>query len=429
MPTSPDDPVTLELSSPSGLRATLNGNGSLRRLDCGAIALALFVGNEIEGGPANLYLRRHADHIEWIPLLGPSSPTRFSLDPQGTALRGRGRWGEIGYLIELTLAAGATAWFWRVQLENHGAAHQILDLTYAQDLALAPYGAVRLNEYYVSQYLDHTALSHPRRGFMIASRQNLSVEGRHPWSLIGSLGKGASFATDALQFYGLGRRGSQAPAGLTADLPSSRLQHEHSMAVLRDAVFRLEPGEGTALGFFGLYVADHPEPTSPADLQQPDQILALPAATAAPLTALAPAAAAADEPQTLFSNAQPLPVQELSRVALQRLFAGAWRHLEVDESGAALSFFCGADRHVVLRAKELRVLRPHGHLLRSGRHTTPDETSLTSTAWMSGVFHSMLTQGHVSINRMLSTVHSYLGLFRSHGQRVFVPIDGAWQLL
>ena len=29
-------------------------------------------------------------------------------------------------------------------------------LTYAQDLALAPDGAVRLNEYYVSQYLDHT---------------------------------------------------------------------------------------------------------------------------------------------------------------------------------------------------------------------------------------------------------------------------------
>ncbi len=115
--------------------------------------------------------------------------------------------------------------------------------------------------------------------------------------------------------------------------------------------------------------------------------------------------------------------------ALQGLFAGPWRHLEVGESGAALSFFYGADRHVVLRAKELRVLRPHGHLLRSGRHTTPDETSLTSTAWMGGVFHSMLTQGHVSINRMLSTVHSYLGLFRSHGQRVFVRLDGTWQLL
>ena len=48
---------------------------------------------------------------------------------------------------------------------------------------------------------------------------------------------------------------------------------------------------------------------------------------------------------------------------------------------------------------------------------------------MAGVFHSMLTQGHVSINRFLSTMRSYLGLFRSHGLRVFVEIDGAWRLL
>jgi 1,2-beta-oligoglucan phosphorylase len=429
MPTITDDRITLELSSPSGLRATLNRNGSLCRLDCGAIALALFVGSEIEGGPANLYLRRHTEHIEWIPLLGPASPTRFSLDPQGTTLRGRGRWGDIGYLIELTLAAEAPAWFWRVQLENRGATHHTLDLTYAQDLALASYGAIRLNEYYVSQYLDHTALPHPQHGFMIASRQNLAVDGRHPWSLIGSLRTGASFATDALQFYGLAQRAVRTPVGLSADLPSSRLQHEHSMAVVRDAVIRLEPGASTAAGFFGLYLEDHPEPTSQADLRQLDQVLALREATAAPLSAPALAAAESNESQTLFSSAQPLPVQDLSPAALQQLFAGPWRHVEVDESGATLSFFRAADHHVVLRAKELRVLRPHGHLLRSGRHTTPDETSLTSTAWMSGVFHSMLTQGHVSINRMLSTVHSYLGMFRAHGQRVFVQIEGHWQLL
>jgi hypothetical protein len=48
---------------------------------------------------------------------------------------------------------------------------------------------------------------------------------------------------------------------------------------------------------------------------------------------------------------------------------------------------------------------------------------------MRGVFHSMLAQGHVSINRLLSTVHGYVGLFRSHGQRVFAEVGGVWQLL
>ena len=94
-----------------------------------------------------------------------------------------------------------------------------------------------------------------------------------------------------------------------------------------------------------------------------------------------------------------------------------------------LSFFTGERSHVVLKAKELKVLRPHGHLLRSGGSLIPDESALTSTAWMDGVFHSMVTQGHVSINRFLSTCHTYLGLFRSHGQRVFVELDGRWHLL
>ena len=41
----------------------------------------------------------------------------------------------------------------------------------------------------------------------------------------------------------------------------------------------------------------------------------------------------------------------------------------------------------------------------------------------------MVTQGHVSINRFLSTTHGYLGLFRSHGQRLFVDTGEGWRLL
>ncbi|MFX5476645.1 hypothetical protein ABTD55_22255, partial [Acinetobacter baumannii] len=84
-------------------------------------------------------------------------------------------------------------------LENAGNTHRTLDLTYAQDVALAAYGAIRLNEFYVSQYIDHSPLHLPDRGCMIASRQNQAMDGRHPWCLIGSVRRGESFATDALQ--------------------------------------------------------------------------------------------------------------------------------------------------------------------------------------------------------------------------------------
>jgi cellobiose phosphorylase len=57
-------------------------------------------------------------------------------------------------MASMVLAESACAWFWHVALENKGDKAETLDLIYVQDLALAEYGAVRLNEYYVSQYVE-----------------------------------------------------------------------------------------------------------------------------------------------------------------------------------------------------------------------------------------------------------------------------------
>jgi cellobiose phosphorylase len=416
----------IRLSSRSGMRAEINANGSVGRFDCDAISLALFIGNELEGGPANVFLRHHSDRTQWTPLLGPRSATRFQADATTGRLVGSGSWLGINYSIVLTLAADAAAWFWQVQLENTSLSSQQLDLTYAQDLALAPYGAVRLNEYYVSQYLDHMPLRHPTHGWVVASRQNLAVDGRNPWSLIGSLRSAASFATDSLQLYGLASRRGEAPSGLSGELSGRRLQHEHAMVIIRDAPLRLEPGATAAAGFFGSYLAHHPDASSNRDLARVDEVVAH--GDAAPVVIEA-GAATASEPATLFSCAPLLNGRELGMGELVALFGSRWRHEEFGERGARLSFYHGENQHVVLSAKELQVLRPHGHLLRTGRHLTPDESALTSTVWMNGVFHSLLTQGHVSINRFISTVRSYLGLFRSHGQRIFMQAGNGWQLL
>jgi cellobiose phosphorylase len=419
-------PAGFRLINDAGLTAELNANGSVRRLACHGVMLSLFPGNEIEGGPANLYLRvLEGEHVSATPLLGPSSPTRFQPRPVHGCAVGAGSWQGIDYSVSLVLARSEAAWFWHVQLLNTRQTAVRFDVTYAQDIALAPYGAVRLNEFYVSQYVDHTPLTHPERGIVVASRQNQAVDGRNPWSLIGSLRKASSCATDALQLHGLRTRAGQPPSALLADLPGTRLQHEHSMAVVRDAPAELAPGARVDAGFFGLYLPEHRDATSPSDLDHVSGAMSLPEAVP-PRFEVSPGT---DNPATLFSSAPLLQATDLDRASLRALFGTPWGHEELDDRGELLSFFHGSSRHVVLRAKELRVLRPHGHLLRTGRHVTPDESGLTSTAWMCGVFHSMLTQGHVSINRFLSTVHSYLGLFRSHGQRVFVEVDGRWQLL
>ena len=83
-------PSPQRLTSRPGLNLELNANGSVRRFDCGSVVIGLFLGNEVEGGPANLYLRRHGDTVQWTPLLGPASPTRFQPSAASGTLVGTG---------------------------------------------------------------------------------------------------------------------------------------------------------------------------------------------------------------------------------------------------------------------------------------------------------------------------------------------------
>jgi 1,2-beta-oligoglucan phosphorylase len=417
------DQYPLRILSPAGLAVQVNSNGSLRRMDHGDIMLNLFLGNEMEPPPANLYLRRHGEKPGACPLLGPQGGGAAQCDGKGP--RVRGAWQDIRFSVSLVLAGPTPAWFWHVELENTGTSPATLDLIYAQDLALAHYGAVRLNEYYVSHYLDHTPLFHPQRRWVVASRQNQSMGGRNPWCLIGAMGEGVSYATDALQVHGLATRAGQAPAALIEWLPGARLQHEHGMAAIQDAPFRLEPGALAARGFFGWFEPDHPAATSDADLAFVERALALPEAAPVPVPAKNDQRSPAP---SLFATAPLLDAADLAEAEIRDLFGEDLREVE-REDGRLWSFFAGDCGHVVLKAKELQVLRPHGHILRTGGALTPDEAAMTSTVWMAGVFHSMVTQGHVSINRLLSTIHSYLGLFRSQGQRLFVELGGVWRLL
>lgn len=411
------------LASSSGLNAQINSNGSIKRMDYQDIMLNLFLGTEMEGSPANIYLRCHTPSIDFIPLLGPLSHSSVSFD--GVSLSLKGKWQNISYRVSLTLAHSAPAWFWHVHLQNCCESAVKIDLILVQDLALAHYGAVRINEYYTSQYVDHTPLSHPEKGYAVASRQNLSMGGNNPWSVIGSLGNGVSYATDALQIYGYAARSGNPPQGIVNGLPGTRLQHEHSMIAIQDSVVELAPGETTDRGFFGLIEQHHPAATSQDDRATIDRILSLPEAKPVHIHNAEKGIRAA---QNLFSTAPLLQAAKLTEDETAKFF-GSTRRDEERENGQLLSFFSNDCRHVVFKAKELSVLRPHVHIIRSGDELVPTETALTSTAWMSGVFHSLITQGHVGINRLLSSTHGYLDLFRADGLRIFIELAEGWHLL
>ncbi|RTL42243.1 MAG: hypothetical protein EKK53_11510 [Burkholderiales bacterium] len=414
------------LRNTAGLQAELLSHGAVRRLMAGpALMINLFPGNELEGGPANVWLRRRVDGGSWeaVPLLGPQSPLQAHGAAQ--AFEMRGRWRGLDVQLQLRLAEAAPVLFWHLRVHNAGNVPCEIEPVLVQDVGLADYGAARTNEFYVSHYLDLTPLQHATHGVLLAVRQNQPQRGEHPWLLAGSLGRAASFATDAVQVWGHAAREGALPPGLLNGLPGRRLQHEHAVVALQDETVRLAPGEGRAAGFFIGVQGHHAAASADADLARLPEWLALAQAQPVPMQDVSGHAPA----RSLFTSAPLLNGDELPTPALTELFPGERRHEEWAD-GVLQSFFTGDAAHVVLRAKELRVQRPHGHILRSGQHLVPDETALTSTCWMAGVFHSMLTQGHVSINRLLSTQRSLLGLFRTAGLRLFVRQPGAgWQLL
>jgi 1,2-beta-oligoglucan phosphorylase len=420
------------LANTAGLCLELNRDGGVRQIRLGDVVVNLFLGNGMEPGPANVWLRwRRGPEVDAVPLLGPRSPLRASTDRED-AFESHGEWQGLVIALRLALAAADATWCWQVALENRSGEERTVDLVYAQDMALASRGAVRLNEYYVSHYVDLCPMEHARCGWAVAARQNLEQAGRHPWGVVGSLRRGTSFATDGLQFFGLAQRMGGLPAGVRDGLPAQRLQHEHALAAVQDEAVTLAPGAAWTGGFFVALNADHPPATGAEDLRVVDAALAWAASLPGPSPSRRERGEGegerASSDATLFADAPLLECRDLDEVELRRLFPSPWRHEERAAAGL-LSFFCGEESHVVLRAKEARTQRPHGHILRTGQARVPEESSLTSTAWMSGVFHSMITQGHVSINRFLSTEHGWLSLFRSRGLRVFVRVHGRWQLL
>lgn len=413
------------LRNKAGLEAELLSHGALRRLLAPGLMLNLFPGNELEGGPANVWLRRRDAGGDWrvVPLLGPLSP--LHVHATDGAFEMRGDWDGLALRLQLRLAADEPTLFWHLSAENQSAAPCEIAPVLVQDVGLADYAAVRTNEFYVSHYIDLQPLAHAQHGTLLAARQNQAQRGRHPWLLAGSLRRAERFATDALQVWGVAAREGALPPGLLAGLPDQRLQHEHAVVALQDEAQTLAPWGRATAGFFLTLQADHAAASGDADLGRLPALLALPEAQPSePLDVPGHAPA-----PSLFASAPLLTSLDLGAEARHQLFAGERRHEEW-QGGQLLSFFTADASHVVLRAKELLVQRPHGHILRSGEHLVPDEGALTSTCWMGGVFHSMLTQGHVSINRLLSTQRSLLGLFRTAGLRLFVRAEGGdWALL
>ena len=418
--------------------AETTSSGDARQLDAGPLSLLQYPATEAGSGPAAVHLRLRAGNGHRSrPLTGPTSGGSRLAD--GAILTVH---GALEARTRLQVAADGEAWAWSVHLRHRGDAPLELDLLHTLDMALTELDAIRRNEQYVAQYLDLTPVQLPGSGgrdasLALAVRQNMPGPSA-PWAAVGASAPIAEWGTDALQL--LDRRTGEGldPA---RDLPSERLQHEHTLVALRTAPLVLAPGQEWSGSFWGFALADHPAATGPEDAELIRQLqerieASLAAAAALPAPAAEPAAAA--QPATsefaysqlatsLLAAAPPLAVQEADREQCEEFAGGPLRLPEKD--GRLLSAF--SDRgHLVTAAKERLVLRPHGHIQQVHGTGAADLDTVASTVWMRGVFCSQLTLGHASTGALTAVRRSYLGLDRSGGVRLLLrTADGGWSLL
>ena len=414
------------LRNGSGLTVELLANGAIGAIRHADVLVNQVLGSPIEGGIGNLYVRRlRRGAIVSFPVLGPAAPGRFRASSDGAAWEGSVE--GLEYACTLRLAPDEPSWFWSLRLVNTTRRSMRVDALLAQDLGLAHEAAVRTNELYTSQYLDHAILDDATFGPLVCSRQNLPQGDAFPWLVHGCLDGAAGYLTDGFQFHGLDFRATGRPVALDRPrLPNRVYQYEFALPTVQSRPLALAAGASGELAFFAAFVPDHPAATAPADAERAHAAAAafraLPTLDFSGLSAAAPRSPGRFDDPPLFES------HDLDRAGLERFFGTGWRHVE-EREGRLLSFFHGTGRHVVLKAKELRSERPTGHVMRSGRDLLPSDDLLSATAWMTGVFASQLTIGNPSFNKLLGVNRNPLNVLRTSGLRILVRTERGDELL
>ena len=245
------------LRNGAGLVVELLENGSILAIRHAGILVNQVLGSPLEGSIGNVYLRRRSSAgITSFPLLGPASSSRFRASAE--AAQWEGSIEDLDYACTLNLAAEQATWFWAIRFTNTSTEDLDLDAVLAQDVGIADEAAVRTNELYTSQYIDHTILEDDAFGYLICSRQNLPQGDSFPWVMHGCLDGSAGFLTDGFQFHGLEYKASGVPRALgLPTLPNARYQHEFALPTIQSRPVPLAPGGTAEIRFFGAFEADH----------------------------------------------------------------------------------------------------------------------------------------------------------------------------
>ncbi len=390
-------------------------SGDVRSFTQGDYLVNGFLGTQKEGSANNIWLRVYdGEGCRSYPLLGIRSGSRVSFSEDRVVSEGE-REG-VSYRVTF-FAAAEGLWFWKVELCGSG---RTVDLVYGQDIGVGIQGGVLNNELYMAQYLGHTAFE-TENGWVLASRQNQpQADGQFPYLQQGmACGRAVGYSTDGTQFFGLCYKDGGLPAALSGDLENRNKQFELSYTALQCEKQELN-GSLTA-AFYGLFRKDHPDAIRSLEFREEVKAAYAALEEAAPLT---PAEAVGIRPEF----GEPYASPEFSEEELAARYP--CRRLMEEKDGRTWSFFTGDHAHVVLKAKELAVERPHGTILTT--LVDPERVSenlLTTSNYIYGLFNAQTVVGNTSFHKLISTQRGLLNILKNNGQRLYVKLDGQYRLL
>ena len=360
-----DEPAgPVHLASPSGLAVQVNANGSIRRIDLPR--------RDPERVPRQRDRGRAGQPLPAPPRRDASPGFRCSVRAArprcGSTRRGLARRGRVARRPLPRCRCGSRRprrpGSGTSRSRTSGAPAVTLDLIHAQDVALADYGAVRLNEYYVSQYVDHTPLAHAARGVVLAVAAE-PLDRRPPSLGADRLARArarASPPTRSRSTASRTPRGRRA-GGARGDEPARRAPPARALAG-RDPGRSRAARAGRARRARLLRLARARSPGGErrqGDLAFVERALALPEASP-PRRAHVGASRRAAPATTLFASRPLLAARDLDRRrARRRSSARSARAVERDGESRCSRSSTARTRHVVLRgqgAREPAAARP-----------------------------------------------------------------------
>lgn len=388
-----------------GLEFKILEGGDIESIDYKYNQISMYKGTNLDGTLANIYLRVENDGIiEYTKLIGVDSPSKFYC--QDNQVYYDGEFANIKYQVILTIIKHT--WFWTIKLAGTGQA----TLFYGQDVSLnGPFA----NEAYVCQYLDHQ-VEYSNDSYHLITKQNQGC----PFRLrTGCLNKTIAYATDGFDFFGKDYKFTNIPSALVANqLPSKIYQYELAYHVLQTAELQLD--EQPIITFYENFVEDY---------NQSEQILSL----------------SEIQESAKHLNILPIDQDKLTKLNLKidyqntyefsplssktlKLFKNKMLHKEVIDK-EIVSWFDEEGKHYVNGLKEHYLERPHGMIQITNGFKQIDDQTLTMTNWIFGIFNSHIAYGNTNFNKMLTHNRTPLNLLKTSGERLFIKLDGEYQLL